>query len=107
MTKILHLTLKKKWFDLIASGEKKKEYRECKPYWEKRLFYPDESPRHFDIVRFKNGYQKDAPVIDVEFNGFMFTNPEFCNPEHGEVLTGNTIVIKLGKIIKRGNDEKK
>ena len=28
MSKILHLTLKKKWFDMIASGEKKEEYRE-------------------------------------------------------------------------------
>lgn len=35
--KILHLTLKKKWFDMIASGEKKEEYREIKPYWEKRF----------------------------------------------------------------------
>ena len=33
--KYLQLTLKKKWFDLILSGEKKEEYREIKPYWEK------------------------------------------------------------------------
>jgi hypothetical protein len=25
--RILHLTLKKKWFDMIASGEKREEYR--------------------------------------------------------------------------------
>ena len=31
--KILHLTLMKKGFDLIKSGEKKVEYREIKPYW--------------------------------------------------------------------------
>lgn len=35
--KTLHLTLKKKWFDMIASGEKKEEYREIKPYWSQRL----------------------------------------------------------------------
>lgn len=35
--KILHLNLKKKWFDLIDKGIKKEEYREIKPYWEKRL----------------------------------------------------------------------
>jgi len=33
----LHLTLTKNWFDLILSGEKKEEYREIKPYWEKLL----------------------------------------------------------------------
>lgn len=35
--KILHLTLKKKWFDMIASGEKREEYREIKQYWVSRL----------------------------------------------------------------------
>jgi len=34
---ILHLNLKKKWFDMIASGEKKEEYREMKKYWIKRM----------------------------------------------------------------------
>lgn len=28
----LHLTLKKNWFDLILSEEKKEEYREIKHY---------------------------------------------------------------------------
>lgn len=35
--KTLTLSLKKKWFDMIASGEKKEEYREISPYWIKRL----------------------------------------------------------------------
>lgn len=37
--KTLHLTLKKKWFEMIASGEKKEEYRDIKPYWLNRLMY--------------------------------------------------------------------
>ena len=36
-TKTLHLNLKKKWFDMIASGNKKEEYREVKDYWCQRL----------------------------------------------------------------------
>jgi len=35
--RILHLTLKKQWFDMILSGEKKAEYREVKDYWARRL----------------------------------------------------------------------
>lgn len=35
--KTLHLVLKSQWYDLIASGIKTEEYREIKPYWEKRL----------------------------------------------------------------------
>jgi len=39
MNKTLHLTLKKKWFDMILSGEKKEEYREIKEFWATRLCY--------------------------------------------------------------------
>ena len=46
--KILHLNLKKKWFDLIDKGIKKEEYRELKPYWEKRLI---------DYKALKDNYQ--------------------------------------------------
>ena len=34
---MLTLPIKKKWFDMIKTGEKKEEYREIKPYWTKRL----------------------------------------------------------------------
>lgn len=33
----LHMTLKKQWFDMIASRFKPEEYREVKAYWTKRL----------------------------------------------------------------------
>lgn len=33
----LHLVLKSQWYDLIASGIKTEEYREIKPYWQKRF----------------------------------------------------------------------
>ena len=35
--KILHLVLKRKWWDMISIGEKKEEYREICDYWIKRL----------------------------------------------------------------------
>lgn len=35
--KTLDLVLKRKWFEMIASGEKTEEYREIKPYWIQRL----------------------------------------------------------------------
>ncbi|MEE3458743.1 MAG: ASCH domain-containing protein [Candidatus Faecousia sp.] len=34
---MLTLPIKKQWFDMILSGEKKEEYREIKPYYEKRF----------------------------------------------------------------------
>lgn len=36
--KQLHLNLKKKWFDMILSGEKTEEYLEVKEYWINRFF---------------------------------------------------------------------
>lgn len=71
MPKILHLTLQKKWFDMIASGEKKEEYREMKNFWEVRLYGNGckGSPIAFDTVRFKNGYAKKAPIIELEWHG--------------------------------------
>ena len=51
--KILRLSLKKKWFDLIQSGVKTEEYREIKPYWYHRLHN-----KHFDCVEFTLGYPK-------------------------------------------------
>ena len=35
---MLTLPIKKKWFDMILSGEKKEEYREKKPYYTSRFY---------------------------------------------------------------------
>ncbi len=82
--RILHLTLLRKWFDLIASGEKTKEYRKIKPYWTKRL-----AEKEFDEIYFKNGYSKNAPFIRVEWKGITKEKEEY--------------VIILGKILETKN----
>lgn len=64
--KILHLTLKKKYFEQIKTGEKTSEYRLYKPYWKIRLMNKDGSFKHFDLVLFRNGYNADAPKMLVE-----------------------------------------
>lgn len=89
--KILHLTLKKKWFDMIASGHKTEEYREIKPYWQKRL----KLGYNYDAVSFRNGYSADAPKMLVECKG-VFTG-------HGVLAWGAlkdpVYIIKLGAIL--------
>lgn len=49
----LTIPLKAKWFDQIKAGTKTEEYREIKPYWEKRLIGKD-----YDEVVFTRGYPK-------------------------------------------------
>lgn len=104
--KILHLTLKKKWFDMILSGEKKEEYREIKPYWAKRLLWTIEESdderegfEQYDAVEFRNGYSKDAPTMLVECKGISvgIGNPAWGAPEHP------VFIIKLGKILEIKN----
>ena len=92
MKKILHLTLKKKWFDLIASGEKKFEFREIKPYWIKRLFEKEHPNglRHYDYILFRNGYRKNSLSMRVEYNGLSIK--EFEGKNH--------YALHLGKVIK-------
>ena len=78
--RILTLTLKKKWFDMIASGEKKEEYREIKPYWTKRLEDTPLAPfvlnmKKFDKIKFKNGYGIQEPIHSDDFpENFMDIN---------------------------------
>ncbi len=121
--KTLHLTLKKKWFDMIASGEKKEEYREIKWFWLRRLtnigLFPPTARieieckltsenykeifkeykielKNFDIVQFKNGYAKDSPTVTVELKGIEIST---ARPEWSDNWQGNLFIIKLGEII--------
>ena len=57
---ILSLVLKGKWYDLIASGVKREEYRAATQYWQKRIENWDLSNK-FTIIEFRRGYRKDAP----------------------------------------------
>jgi len=61
MQKVLHLSIMRRWFDEILSGQKKVEYREATPYWTNRL-----EGKHFDEVKFRNGYRKDSPTMRVK-----------------------------------------
>ncbi len=69
---MLVLPIKKKWFDMIARGEKKEEYREIKPYWTSRFkaylprrsnFIPGMWTYSQFIVILRNGYSKNSPGL--------------------------------------------
>ena len=64
---ILHLKLKKKWFDMIASGEKKEEYRELKPYWLKRLYFNDDEDLYAQYY---------ANEVTTELESFDYSDAE-------------------------------
>ena len=55
------LPIKKKWFDMIKTGEKTEEYREIKPYYNSR-FEIFKRCSHV-LVKFRNGYSSNSPYI--------------------------------------------
>ena len=59
---MLTLPIKRKWFDMIASGEKKEEYRDFTEYYKSR-FRKYAASSHFKI-RFRAGYRADSPLME-------------------------------------------
>lgn len=89
---ILTLPIKKKWFDLIASGEKKEEYREIKPYYQTRFDKP------LTHIRFTNGYGNSVPSVTVELLGISkgIPKPEWSE---GTIEQGTEVyVLSLGDV---------
>lgn len=78
--KILHLNLKKVYFDDIKSGNKKFEYRERKDFWKKKLVN-----KSYDEIHIKMGYPKSTEtdkIIIRPWLGFIeetITHPHFGN----------------------------
>jgi len=126
--KLLHLTLKKEWFDLIKSGKKKQEFREFKPYWIKRFCAIDyfekskEKPHlYFSNIHGWKTLDKFIGEIDEMFllkskqytsiifkNGYSKNAPMFkIKCENIEIKRnietpigkGNFFVINLGEIL--------
>lgn len=120
------MTLKKKWFTMIAIGTKKEEYREIKPYWIRRLLIDVEVRdaskttdydwlidrivsrdyynvgygfQEFDVVSANNGYQKNCPNIQWEHKKIRIgkPNPAWCELED----VGKTLfILEIGEVLK-------
>ena len=89
MKKILHLNLYRKYFDDIADGTKTTEYRDKTDYWKRRI-----EGRKYDIIKFRNGYAKDAPTMLVEYNGYDIT-------DRYEIKLGKITEVNYGKRINK------
>lgn len=114
--KTLHLNLKRKWFDMILSGEKKEEYREVKIHWIRQLLKPPFSNmngnlfdvefdlattgpnifKNFDTITFSNGYAKNRDQFTIELKGI---DVKTGKPELGAEEGKKYFVLSLGEII--------
>lgn len=112
----LHLVLKRKWYDMIASGEKKEEYREMKPYWIRRLcaspqfevqdppcnvalcqkcfdMSPDWCCYPYERVEFRLGYHKDAPRMTFKVEEVCYGRGK---EKWGAPKDKSVFIIRLG-----------
>lgn len=72
---MLILPIKKQWYDMIVSGEKKEEYREITPYWKTRfgtamdrknyLLFQKERPAKIEEFYIRNGYGNNRPTAKL------------------------------------------
>lgn len=80
---LLILPIKKKWFDMVLSGDKLEEYREIKPYWNVRIAkWLDIKPTKENIERIKrmlrHGTLSWRPEMKAKFiNGYGSSRPSF------------------------------
>jgi len=122
MKKTLHLNLKRKWFDMILSGEKKEEYRQLKVSYISLLFdykpiiwrfaMSDRSDlleaikfefepwkcilKKYDTITFSNGYSKNRPQFQIELKNIRVG---FGKPILGAIPDTQYFILELGEII--------
>jgi hypothetical protein len=106
--KVLYLTLKANFYDMIEAGIKTEEYREIKKFWVTRLadtfiHQHDEDdkryifkPVEFTHVHFARGghFGKNIPQMRLELKGIEIREGK---PEWGAEPHKHYFIIKLGK----------
>jgi len=100
--KILKLTIKKQWFDLILSGKKTHEYREVKKHWDSRL-YKNRNLIMYDEILFINGYGAHRPYMLVKFNNVKKVNGNIVGANNEILNKEEYYKISLGKVVQSGN----
>jgi len=128
--KTLHLNLKRKWFDMILSGEKKEEYREIKRHWINILFWNeidngetydeigdeaqrgdydlielarfyDLSTKEYETITFSNGFKKNRPQFIITLKGLKLSKGKM----KWGALNKKYFVLELGEILNKDNCE--
>ena len=107
---VLPLVLKGKWYDMIASGEKREEYRDWN-IWSKRIsnwlhrFNQSPGVEHL-VVAFQRGYRRPSMWFEACVSSESTLPPRRPHPEWGEP-NGPHFVIALGGRIELTDSENK
>ena len=108
MKVVLNLTIKGKWFNMIAWGDKKEEYRDCEQRQAQRAYLDGCNDVNFfyrnPVAVFRNGYTMQSRALVVEVVGFDLRGRyDVKHREWGEPTNRRShIVIKLGEVLQVG-----
>lgn len=93
--KTLTLPVNKQWFDMIASGVKKEEYRKIEQYYYSRFDKP------LTHIKFTRGYGKKVPSVTVELLGIGkgIPKPEWSEGEATIEQGKEVFILALGEIV--------
>lgn len=104
--KILDLVLKGKWYDMIASGEKREEYRAVKLYWFDRLIDCRTKKDAELATRYFGNENRSVNLekIEEDFNGDWLIFKRFTHVRFHRGYTSTTMLFKCeGIAIGKGN----
>ena len=125
VNKTLHLVLKRKWWEMIDSGEKTEEYRDVNHYWAIRLLdrqyrwysqnfdYPNDfidwlcfrlkhndiAFRSYENVCFHLGYTNNTMTFKITSMNVMYG--EVCRQDWGAEPNKYYFAIKLGERVEQ------
>ena len=106
--KILYLTLEKKAFEVMITGEKNEEFRKNSDWIRSRLFDKEDNEKQYDFIKFTNGYGSDKPYFICEYKGFIECYMDVFERKYSNGLVMNDIgkydfIIYCGEIVETGN----
>lgn len=102
MNILLNITIHRCWFDMIASGEKREEYRSLDNRQVAKAYkcVADGWPREGAAMVLRDGYRMDSPALAVRVRGFSIRLGA-VHPEWGEPNDPHYAIL-FDEIISRG-----
>lgn len=109
---MLTLPIKKKWFDLILSGEKKEEYREIKDYYTIRFFnalgvmyFKDDEKQWTNYEKQWTNYKSSIFRTYLQFTNAYRDNFFFVMFRNGYSATSPSFIAQVSLDIGKGKEE--
>ena len=95
---MLILPIKKKWFDMILSGEKKEEYRARNDYYYSRFKKIVDKIQQGEeqYILLRNGYSHNSPTLKVKVENILLGGGQ---KEWGYIGPEMCFIIKIGEVI--------